>query len=286
MPMSATLSSALLNLQRRLSPTGRGSYALARSARQAVARDQWQGRFRTPFGAMMELDLATYPDVSMAYGVYELETVRLIRRILKPGMWFVDGGANVGYFSLLADSLVGPTGRVDAFEPDPFNRSRLEQHLRENNARVTRVHPFALAAMRTILKLYRPAEGNHGMSSVYSDHNSSDLSFEVETVRLDELLETVPHLIKLDIEGSELAAIEGASAILRSDHAPDLIIEHNPASAHAGRYAPGDIFNLLVSLQPAYRVYWIGWRLGRIENAGALNQIQRQGNIYVTASER
>ena len=51
--------------------------------------------------AALGLDLGTYPDCCMAYGLYELDTARLIKRLLRVGDHFVDAGANIGYFTLL-----------------------------------------------------------------------------------------------------------------------------------------------------------------------------------------
>src|SRR5688572_13621160 len=66
----------------------------------------------------------------------EAET-RLFRELIRPGMVVVDVGANIGYFSLLASTLVGPTGRVYAFEPDPVNCALLRKNVRLN--RVTNI---------------------------------------------------------------------------------------------------------------------------------------------------
>jgi hypothetical protein len=82
----------------RIAPTERGGYRLARLARRFVPESKRQGIFQTPDGLRLRLDLHTYPDVNMAVGLYELDTYRLLRRLLKGGSWFVDVGANLGYF--------------------------------------------------------------------------------------------------------------------------------------------------------------------------------------------
>ena len=77
-------------------------------------------------------------------GTYEPQETTLVRAILRPGMTFVDVGANWGYFTLLAASLVGTTGRVLSLEPDP----RLFSILQENVGRsgLDHVTPLQLAA--------------------------------------------------------------------------------------------------------------------------------------------
>ncbi|HUF79655.1 MAG TPA: hypothetical protein VMN03_00855, partial [Burkholderiales bacterium] len=108
----------------RVAPSERGGYRLARAVRRLRPREAWRDAFDTPAGRL-ELDLGAYPDCCMALGLYELDTARVLRRLLRPGDHFIDGGANIGYFSLMAARLVGSIGRVDAFEPQPENRARL-----------------------------------------------------------------------------------------------------------------------------------------------------------------
>src|SRR5881394_4532980 len=128
-----------------IAPTERGGFLLARLARAFVPEKDRTGTFQTPDGLRLKLDLRTYPDVAMAVGLYELDTARLIHRLLKPGSWFVDIGANLGYFTLLAAKWTAPAGKIDAFEPDPLNCQRLEEHLHENNL-TDRVHIHPIAA--------------------------------------------------------------------------------------------------------------------------------------------
>lgn len=270
----------------RIAPTERGGFRLARLARRAVPESQHQGIFQTPDGLRLNLDLRTYPDITMAVGLYELDTARLIHRLLKANSWFVDVGANLGYFTMLAAKWTAPAGRVDAFEPDPINRQRLEQHLHENSLgdRV-RIYPIAASSQAGEVELTHPksAGANHGMASIYKSLAGDGESFTVPTARVDQVLDGTPDLIKLDIEGAELAATEGMEKILRAPKPPKLIIEHNPTSCAAAGYRPADIFQKLIGFQPRYRVYWIGWRLKQIKSPDELNSISRQGNILVEA---
>jgi len=67
----------------------------------------------------MKLDLASDYELAIAMNSYEMVIVSLMRRLLKAGDTFVDGGANLGVLSLIGGKLVGPTGKVVAFEPQP-----------------------------------------------------------------------------------------------------------------------------------------------------------------------
>ena len=268
-----------------IAPTERGGFRLARLASTFVPEKNRTSTFQTPDGLHLKLDLRTYPDVAMAVGLYELDTARLIHRLLKPGSWFVDVGANLGYFTLLAAKWTAPAGRIDAFEPDPINRQRLEEHLKENGLldRV-RVHPIAASSQSGEVELTHPqsAGTNHGMASIYKSLAGDGTTFKVPTARLDELIEGTPDLIKIDVEGAELSVIEGMEKFLGSANPPKLIIEHNPTSCAAAGYRPGDFFAKLLQFQPKYKAFWIGWRLKQIKSADELNSISRQGNILVT----
>jgi FkbM family methyltransferase len=271
----------------RIAPTERGGFRLARMARSFVPQSDRQGTFQTPDGLRLNLDLQTYPDINMAVGLYELDTARLIHRLLKPGSWFVDVGANLGYFTLLAAKWTAPAGQVDAFEPDPINRQRLEEHLRENRLEDrVRIHAIAASSQDGQVQLIHPqgAGTNHGMASFYRSLTGEGQTFTVATARLDDALEGSPDLIKIDVEGAELWVIDGMQKLLGAPSPPKLIIEHNPTSCAAAGYRPGDIFAKLLQFQPDYKVFWIGWRLKRINSPDHLNSISRQGNILVTTN--
>src|SRR5215208_5948792 len=130
--MIRALAEAALRGYSRIAPTERGGFRLAKLVRRLRKRELWRDTFLTPDGLRLKLDLSTYPDVSMAFGLYELDTARVIKKLLTRGDHFIDAGANIGYFTLLTANIVGPNGRVDAFEPHPLNRARLLDHLREN----------------------------------------------------------------------------------------------------------------------------------------------------------
>ena len=140
-----------------------------------LLRERWSERVNAN-RAWFELNLAEYPDCSMAFGLYELDTARVLKRLLRPGDHFIDGGANIGYFTLLAARLVGPAGRVDAFEPLPENHARLLAHLDLNGlADRVRVHRLALsdrAGEAVIHRLSGPTN-NHGSSTLFAPAGAS-----------------------------------------------------------------------------------------------------------------
>jgi FkbM family methyltransferase len=286
------VASALLRGYSRVAPTERGAYRLVRFGRGFISRRRWHDRFVTPQGISLDLDLATYPDCMMAFGLYELDTVRVLRRLLINGGWFVDCGANIGYFSVLASKWCK---RVDAFEPDPLNRERLKANVRANEAAAVAIHDVGVSDRAGRFTLYHPAgadeRANHGMAGAFASTLSSDAErFDVRCVRLDEHLRDpsgrVPDVVKIDVEGGELAAIRGMSGWLGGDKPPALIVEHNPATAAAAGFSPGEMYDTLMSIRANLEIFFIGRRLRPVESAAKLNEIGRQGNLLVIQKGR
>jgi FkbM family methyltransferase len=272
-----------------VTPTERGGYRLARLARRFRSSDARRDTFRTPHGLTLDLDLNCYPDCTMAFGLYELDTARVMRRLLRPGDHFVDGGANIGYLTMIGAQCVSATGRVDAFEPQPDNRARLEANLQCNGltGRV-RVHAEALSDVAGTATIHRFAgdEGNHGMASLFAgDGAAASVSVEVPTVRLDDaLIGTSPALIKLDVEGAESLAIRGMTGLLKSPRPPAVILEHNPETLRRAGAASGlsEPVQLLLATRDDWQVRVIAFGLPRIEpNDGPRWQRLRQVNLLV-----
>lgn len=288
MPMTLTssIAEASLRVYGRVTPTERGAYRLARFVRRFRPPERWQDAFRLPSGIRMELDLGVYPDCCMAFGVYETSTLRLIRRLLRPGDHFVDAGANIGYITMHAARLVGPAGRVDAFEPEPRNRARLLRHLEQNGLtpRVT-VHPVALADRDGEADIHTYLDHgvyNHGSSSLFADPQARHVTTRIPMTPLDARLgEASPRLVKIDVEGAEPLVIAGMRRLLTRPNPPALIGEINPSqSRHAG-FAADEWVRRALAIQPRYRVFTIGQKPRAIDLArlASLGQV----NVYLEA---
>lgn len=258
----------------RVAPTERGGYRLARFVRRFRGPHARRDLFRTPGGLTLELDLDRYPDCTMAFGLYELDTIQVMRRLLRPGDHFVDGGANIGYLTMAAAQLVGPNGRVDAFEPHPDNRARLEANLHRNGlADRVRVHAAALSDAAGTATLHRFSDdgGNHGMASLFAgDGAVVTTSVQVPTVRMDDALAgTSPVLVKLDLEGAESVAITGMQRLLTAEHPPAVILEHNPVTSHRAGARLSEPVERLLTLRRDWQIRAIMHSLPRLDPADA-----------------
>jgi FkbM family methyltransferase len=161
-------------------------------------------------------------------GVYEPPVERLIRALLRPGMGFLDIGANIGYFSLIASGVVGPAGHVYAVEANADNARLLEASRRENGFDNITVLQVAAGARSGLLALH--TQHSTGTASALPD--SADwllASRTVPSLRLDDLVADTPRLglIKIDIDGGEFPALQGAARLIAT-HRPALITEFCP----------------------------------------------------------
>lgn len=268
-------------------PTERGGYRIARAVRQLIPRDQWSGSFEIAPGRMVQLDLACYPDCSMAIGAYELDTVRLMRRLLRPGDHFIDVGANIGYLSLMAAVMVGSAGRVDAIEPTPVNFKRLSSNVRANRLDGI-IHPHRIAASDRDgeLTLHIPdalrSGGNHGMISAYLPEDIRCESVQTPCVRLDLLFSAAtPALVKMDVEGGEPLVVAGMKNLLQGTRPPHLILEVSPETARNAGYPVEEAVLLALALQPAYQVWTIGWASRRLRNPVDEIKTLGQANVWL-----
>jgi FkbM family methyltransferase len=144
-------------------------------------------------------------------GSYEYEKQKAFSEAVKPGDVVYDIGANVGFYTLLASVLVGPSGRVVAFEPLPRNLRYLRKHLGLNGCGNVMVMPVAVSDCAGRAG-FDPGDDPSG--GALCDHGA----IEVETVALDRLARSKiipgPDVIKVDVEGGESRALAGGVAML------------------------------------------------------------------------
>ncbi len=159
---------------------------------------------------------------------WEPHVTKTIRQCVKPGMVFVDIGANIGYFSMLAASMVGSSGKVIAFEPDQFNASLLYLNAQKNGFQNIEIYPFAVAESKKIV-VYDNLDGNGSISDPGDALQTLTSRTVVHAVKLDDILhqENVIDIIKIDIEGAEHLALLGATALIQL-HRPIIVAEFTP----------------------------------------------------------
>lgn len=167
-------------------------------------------------------------------GVYDLVVAETLARLADPGETAVDAGANVGFVSSLLAHAVGSGGRVVSFEPHPL----IFQTLANNASRwkatdrveMLEVRQAAVSSSAGVLPLaIDPATFAHNKGTASLEQADPRHSTEVETVCLDDEFSTPIGVLKLDVEGHELAALAGARALLAGKLIRDIVFEeHQP----------------------------------------------------------
>ncbi len=180
-----------------------------------------------------------------AFGIWEPNLTRFIEKRMRPGDTFVDVGANIGYFSLLAASLVGPKGKVVSIEASPSIFEMLNDHLRFNHVRNVHTINAAAAAGPGTLSLYRGPDDNLGRTSLLA---SRGLSLEatvvadrLSTLAGDDLRRA--RLIKIDVEGAEppiLLDLLSVADSLRRD--VEIVVEITPEDMQQFGITTAEIF--------------------------------------------
>ena len=143
-------------------------------------------------------------------GDYEAHLVPTFRQFCRPGMTVVDVGANVGLYTLLASSLVGPSGRVVAVEPSSENCRLILLSVEANNVGNVELFPVALDAARGWSNLTGHFGSNGGLVSADPSSLKSGWSEIVPTFALDDLVEGKVDFVKIDVEGAEGRVVAGA----------------------------------------------------------------------------
>jgi FkbM family methyltransferase len=151
---------------------------------------------------------------------------RIFARLLRPGDCVLDVGANVGYYTLAAAKLVGPTGCVHAFEASPLIFSRLKRNARLNPHANIHVHHAAVADRPGEVAFHTAAADRTGYSSIRDLGADTASVATVPALAIDSLLPELPpaRLVKIDVEGAELLVLRGMCGLLERDR-PHLICE-------------------------------------------------------------
>ena len=167
---------------------------------------------------------------------YEPHVTTVIRNVLKKGDVFLDVGANIGYYTLLASSLVKSDGKVIAFEPNPQNLQLIYSSLLESEADNVTIYPYAASDAADMLR-FTTGGSNGGVVSKHSKDQKHYLL--VPSVVLDEILkdESRIDLIKIDIEAHEPAAIRGMENLIKKLR-PKIITEFHPWAMQLNNIAP------------------------------------------------
>jgi FkbM family methyltransferase len=151
----------------------------------------------------------------------------ICRQLIRPGDTALDIGANIGIVTVGMAKLVGKSGRVHSFEPNPHVVKRLSNAVERNGLSQVTVHPLALGSKPGELELHIPPD-NAGAGSFVRNRGRPHCEVtRVRVERLSSIIEPQPiRLIKIDVEGFEAEVFRGADALLKS-HPGAILFELN-----------------------------------------------------------
>lgn len=203
------------------SDQGSGSYGMLKRLASRLPH-KWQTELkRHHFGRQ----------ISKGRFVTDEPEYEMLESMVKPGDWVVDIGANVGHYTKKLSELVGPSGRVLAFEPVPTTFSLLSANTQLFPHANVSLFNAAVSDKLDLVGMSMP-KFESGLDNYYEAHLSgdSDSNTSVLTISVDELLKDRPvSLVKIDAEGHEAFVLEGMKQLIRKHH-PVLVLETEDAA--------------------------------------------------------
>jgi len=247
---------------------GTRSSALSRLGLGAVAMG-YQRVLKAPAYRVAQMDgYSFYVNVGEPLGIdpYFFKrsgTAWITRSLVRPGDVCVDAGANAGHYTFLLASIVGPTGRVYAFEPNPEFVRLMARSITLNGFqdRIEIIQAALSSSAAEGVEFHVSDQLSNSGTSSLVDHGffiAGSHSIRVRTMTLDGLMERVGlkrlRLAKIDVERAEDAVLRGASKLLASDRIDYLIVEmHRGGEAEALLIGAGYVGHLLVHQQQQLR---------------------------------
>jgi FkbM family methyltransferase len=215
-------------------------------------------------------------------GRYEPQETALLQQILRPGMTFVDVGANWGYFTLCGAHLVGRTGRVVSIEVDPRACRTLKANVERNGLESVTILEVAASDAPGVLRL-REYEGRANESGNFGLVDAEAIGnrhrqFDVAASPIDDILDRAGieqvDLLKMDIEGAEGRALTGLRRALVARRIKFLLLEVHPEYLRG----QGTSAEQIVADLRAY-----GYRAWKIDHSPSAHRRIASGDTDVTS---
>jgi FkbM family methyltransferase len=171
-------------------------------------------------------DASVTPEIAL-HGTYEFDEERFMQRVIRPGDWAIDVGANVGVFSLLLAQFVGPFGKVFCYEPNPLPASLLKKSLLMNwlHDRAD-VRQKAVGSTSEVVRLRFSKERLGDATLTLTDGGTfestlsllgdvEEIDVEVTTLDADFPVDLPIRLLKIDAEGYDHQVLQGSARLLQ-----------------------------------------------------------------------
>lgn len=187
---------------------------------------------------------------------WEAYETSLTLRHLHPGDVYVDVGANIGYYTLVAAQRVGPHGKVIAYEPDKDNFALLQANVALNGLSQVQVFPCALSDKNAAGQLFL-SDNNFGDHRLY-DANDSRQAYPVQLAKGDEHVgQQTQHMdfLKIDTQGFEFFVVNGLRELISRNRSHlRIILEFCPYGIRHSGACGHDLVRLLEDMQMQYHI--------------------------------
>jgi FkbM family methyltransferase len=248
----------------------------------AIIQEKEEKHWETMFGKQdnflfkidNDLQINLYKDSmlsKMIYKGFEKEELEFVKSVLNEGDVFIDVGANIGLYTLIASRRVGNTGKVISFEPSPVSFKRLNENIVLNNLENTDSRNIGLSNQIGTLKFHMSNNGYDAWDSfAYTSATDKSLkNIDVPVSTLDSEISGIEKekikLIKIDVEGWEKFVLNGAKDIL-TQYAPLLMIEFTEENTFNAGYSVHEIYDIMKD--------W-GYQWYRIKDGVLVNEVKQ-----------
>lgn len=228
--------------------------------------EDWKAKFKDKkyidYQITVNRKIRLYEDSVLSKLIYDgFESIEIsyIKNKLKEGDIFIDIGANIGLFSIIASEVVGPKGKVISFEPSPITFKRLKENCELNNINNIDIRNIGLSDKDGKLDFYISDSGYDAWNSFAKSHdNKLQKKIQVPVSTLDQELKMIETknvaLIKIDVEGWEKFVLLGGLKFLE-ENSPTLLVEFTEQNTFNAGYWVHDIFSILENI--GYKWYRI-----------------------------
>lgn len=268
-------------ISRILAKTGIGKYSIVNNSYERILshlKNKVKSDFVEIEGNKMFLDKEDSLNISIKNAFEPFET-ECVKKIIKKGDIVLDIGANIGYFTLIFANIVGETGRVFAFEPDPTNFDLLKKNVEINGYQNVVLEQKALSNKIGKADLYL-SKTNMASHRIFKAGDKRR-SIEIDVITLDEYFKNFNkkiNFIKIDVEGVEPAVIQGGLKTLEKQDKIHIMIEFFPLWIKKFGIEPKEFLEMLTKYN--FKFYRIN-QVKKIERV----EIQELLEMYTTKNK-
>ena len=208
------------------------SYRLQRKSKKIIREHILKKEFikKTKYGFKIKLDVSRDVDKHFYWGEFEVDLINFLKSLLNDCSVFIDIGANIGIYTLLASKHIRKDGKVFAFEPSDWAYNRLKENLKLNETKNVEVFKLAVSNF-TGLKQFYVCEDDAYNSLISTPMKEVQKVVEVESICLNDFcvnrnIDQI-EILKIDVEGADYLVLKGAEEILKSDKSPIIVCEFN-----------------------------------------------------------